>query len=77
MCLYGGLFGPIGASLTGDPFTVVWQFDPGGYCSCPSGAPLILSDFGIDLIGTLTINGHSLVLDFGADDYANFPVTTI
>jgi len=59
-----GYFGPAGASLFGDSFTVVWTFDTN--CACANVSPSAIS--GGSLYGTpspvvnavLTINGHSV-----------------
>lgn len=53
---YGGYFGPAGASLAGDPFTVVWTVID---CKC-SGS----TSFNPIIDAVLTINGMSY--DFGA-----------
>jgi hypothetical protein len=51
----GGYFGPAGASLVGDPFTVTWT---GFNCNCGG-----TSTFNPVLDATLTING--ITFDFG------------
>ena len=69
----GGFFGPAGASLAGDPFTVVWT---GDLCNCtgvifPSNPPMPLAN-PINPVtdAVLTINGHSY--DYGAGAYGDF-----
>lgn len=56
---YGGYFGPAGASLAGDPYTVVWTAsDCGAFCLNPV------------INAVLTINGHSY--DFGSGSNSIF-----
>jgi hypothetical protein len=75
-----GLFGPAGASLSNDPFTVVWQansdcplcggFPNDGYMYGPGG-----SGGGMPITSaTLTINGHSVA--FGANGYVDATVNS-
>jgi hypothetical protein len=62
---YAGAFGPIGANLAGDAYTVTWTTVDTTNCQCSfleggslSGTPNPVLD------AVLTINGHSF--DFGA-----------
>jgi hypothetical protein len=54
---FGGYFGPAGASIAGDPFTVTWT---GIDCNCAGTA-----SFNPVIDAVLTINGHSFDLGAG------------
>jgi hypothetical protein len=62
----GGYFGPHGASIVGDPFTVTWTLASNCECIGEGGGSFPLPNPVIDVV--LTINGLSY--DFG--NYGNF-----